>query len=352
MVEFALIVGLLALLLVIAVDFGRVFFGWVGVHNASRVAANFAATHPDADWTNPADPDVVAYVELVQNDAAGLNCQPNPIDVPMPEWVDEAGDPVADPEFGDLAVVALTCEFQTIVPMDPFRIGAASTFPVRAGMIAGVPVGGAIPPTAPNCEVVPDLTGLTLVQARYQWSGSGFTGALIPASGADDELVTGQATNPTSTPGGCIAATATVTVTHEPPPPGCSVVPSMAGMTVTDARDAWNASFTGAFSPAIGQDTQVVNGQTTDPLADPGDCVDETTTVTVTHEAPPVPECEVPEFIRTKKNVAQREWSEHEFTTGVTLSPNPNGNWTIGAQTLVGGSSQPCNSTITLSPVP
>src|SRR5918999_1100510 len=71
MVEFALVAGLLALLLVVAVDFGRVFFGWVGVHNSSRVAANFAGTHPDADWTNSSDPDVVDYVRMVQNDAAG-----------------------------------------------------------------------------------------------------------------------------------------------------------------------------------------------------------------------------------------------------------------------------------------
>ncbi|CAN5198787.1 hypothetical protein BH23CHL9_BH23CHL9_04030 [soil metagenome] len=48
LVELALILPLLLLLLLGAIDFGRVFFGWVAVTNASRVGANYAATHPDA----------------------------------------------------------------------------------------------------------------------------------------------------------------------------------------------------------------------------------------------------------------------------------------------------------------
>ena len=39
MVEFALVLPLLALLLVVAIDFGRVFFGWVSLTNAARVGA-------------------------------------------------------------------------------------------------------------------------------------------------------------------------------------------------------------------------------------------------------------------------------------------------------------------------
>ncbi len=130
-----MIVGLLAVLLVIAVDFGRVFFGWVGVHNASRVAANFAATHADAAWTVPTDPAVVDYVEMVQNDAANLNCQPSPLDVDPPTFTDQAGAPVVDPEFEDIATVTIECTFRTIVPLAPFEIAASSSFPVRAGTI-------------------------------------------------------------------------------------------------------------------------------------------------------------------------------------------------------------------------
>ena len=37
---------ILALLLVMAVDFGRVFFGWVALQNAARIGADYAASGP------------------------------------------------------------------------------------------------------------------------------------------------------------------------------------------------------------------------------------------------------------------------------------------------------------------
>ena len=46
LVEFALILPLLVLLLLLAIDFGRVFFGWVALNNAARIAANEAAVQP------------------------------------------------------------------------------------------------------------------------------------------------------------------------------------------------------------------------------------------------------------------------------------------------------------------
>ena len=51
LVEFALVLPLILLLMLIAIDFGRVFLGWVGLNNAARVAANYAAMHPNSsDW--------------------------------------------------------------------------------------------------------------------------------------------------------------------------------------------------------------------------------------------------------------------------------------------------------------
>jgi len=47
LVEFALVLPLLLVLLLMAVDFGRVYFGWVTLTNASRVGANYAAAPPD-----------------------------------------------------------------------------------------------------------------------------------------------------------------------------------------------------------------------------------------------------------------------------------------------------------------
>ncbi len=48
LVEFALVLPVLMLLLLIGIDFGRVFLGWVTLNNVVRDGANFAALHPTA----------------------------------------------------------------------------------------------------------------------------------------------------------------------------------------------------------------------------------------------------------------------------------------------------------------
>ena len=47
-VEFALILPVLMLIVLIGLDFARAFVGWIAVNNAARVGANFAATNPSA----------------------------------------------------------------------------------------------------------------------------------------------------------------------------------------------------------------------------------------------------------------------------------------------------------------
>src|SRR4051812_4627090 len=53
LVEFALFVPVLLLIVLAAIDFGRVFVGWIGVNQMVRIAASYAATHPN-DWPPPA----------------------------------------------------------------------------------------------------------------------------------------------------------------------------------------------------------------------------------------------------------------------------------------------------------
>lgn len=62
MVEFALLLPALMLLLVVAVDFGRLFATYVAVNNAAREGAAFAAAHPTFvnSGDNP-DPENVTY---------------------------------------------------------------------------------------------------------------------------------------------------------------------------------------------------------------------------------------------------------------------------------------------------
>jgi Flp pilus assembly protein TadG len=62
MVEFALLVPVLLLLLVVAIDFGRLFATYVAVNNAAREGAAFASAHPTqiTSADNP-DPENATY---------------------------------------------------------------------------------------------------------------------------------------------------------------------------------------------------------------------------------------------------------------------------------------------------
>ena len=46
MVELALVLPVLMLIMVIAIDFGRLFSTYIGIHNAAREGAAYGATHP------------------------------------------------------------------------------------------------------------------------------------------------------------------------------------------------------------------------------------------------------------------------------------------------------------------
>ncbi len=56
LVEFALVLPMILLLMLIALDFGRVFLGWVALNNSARVAANYAAMNPNAWGADPERP--------------------------------------------------------------------------------------------------------------------------------------------------------------------------------------------------------------------------------------------------------------------------------------------------------
>ena len=55
--ELALVLPIVLLLVLVTVDFGRAFFGWVTLNNMARVGANYAALHREFvdDSGNPAD---------------------------------------------------------------------------------------------------------------------------------------------------------------------------------------------------------------------------------------------------------------------------------------------------------
>ncbi|MDQ3689014.1 MAG: pilus assembly protein [Chloroflexota bacterium] len=369
MVEFALILPILALLLVLALDAGRVFFGWVGLHNATRIAANEAGLAPDA-WSGAGIASKQGdYRQMVANDLNAMNCLPpdmqpwKPSDVPDPSFENKQG--TADPyEIGDHAVVNLDCDFDLIFPLaenllgDTLNISAFSQFAVRGGLIAGVPVGPAPPPgSTPTCAtgaVVPLLRGMTVLEARVAWSAATFTGTLNPVTGPDDSnIVDGQNTSPPTAPGDCADKTTSVTVTHSVAPTcaaGEFVVPSLITLTVEDARDKWDdAGFTGSFTPVVGNDDQIVKSQSTSTGRAAGQCSTETTLVVVGYGPPTPSTCTAPDMTGLTKSAASSAYSGAPASfTGTFKSTGP-GSGTVVSQSLVGGQPYPCTSGVTVT---
>lgn len=138
LVEFALVLPVLLLLLVAAVDFGRVYLGWINLNQMARIAANYAAINPDADFASASG----TYQTLVLQDARANNCDlVAPGTAPAPTFP-------SGTDLGDPATVRLTCEFTVLTPIlsnilgGTVPVSASSTFPVRSGAVSGIPVGG------------------------------------------------------------------------------------------------------------------------------------------------------------------------------------------------------------------
>lgn len=179
--EFALVLPVFMLILLFAIDAGRLFLGWVEMNNAARIASNYASLHPTANWSDPADPDRVRFNRLIQQEATILNCV---VESPVPQPT------FSGPNLGDLANASFSCSFDVLTPFigsvigDPLTISVSSTFPIRSGSILGTPLGTSIPettdPPTPCEAIVPNfLTGSTTVtQAQSEWTAAGFTGTL------------------------------------------------------------------------------------------------------------------------------------------------------------------------------
>ena len=228
--EFALTVPLALLMVLFGLDFGRVFLGWVALNSAAREAANYAAMNPTA-WTLPYDFGVQSeYERLVQTEATNINCT--------------LMDPIADPTFPDgtsigaPAKVTLTCRFNLITPFialltgNPIPVSAASAFPVRAGLIEGVPI--ETPTPAPSATATPTPSATA-------------TPSPTPTATPAATLAPGATPTPTPSP------TASPTPTPSPTPAMCKVV-SLLNVQTNKAAAKWLAAgFTGSviFSPLV-----------------------------------------------------------------------------------------------------
>jgi hypothetical protein len=113
-------------------------------------------------------------------------------------------------------------------------------------------------PVVAGCDTVPNVTGLSVADARTAWTDAGFTGAFTVDGGGDPalidnaRLVTDQATVPPTVAGvSCEALTTEIDVTTgdplpAPPPVPCRV-PNLINLKLDEGRAAWAAA---GFDPA------------------------------------------------------------------------------------------------------
>ncbi len=207
--ETALVLPILVLLLVMALDVGRVFFGWVALQNAARIGADYVAQNAGA-WDGMPTAELAKrdrYAELIEADIRTINCDlvgGAPPDPAFPNY-DGVGDGYEDRDY---AVVEIGCSFDLMTPLaenlvgGPIALIAHEEFAINGRIVQGTPVP---PPPPPECPVgeldVPDMVTHTFEEALAMWIGAGFlednfnpeiisTGP--PASRNNDDIVVAQ----------------------------------------------------------------------------------------------------------------------------------------------------------------
>jgi PKD repeat protein len=310
LVEFALILPILLLLALMAVDFGRVYLGWINLQNMARIAANYAANNAAA--LSDANPDLTAYTNQIANDAQATNCPLAPGQPAAPTFKDADGDGFAN-RIGDRAEVTLTCRFHVITPLISLIVGsdlnvtATSVFPVKQGLAetssgGGGGGGGCLAPS-PAIRATPSTSGTAPLTVNFMDSSGGGAGTSWLWTFKDSA-------NADAFPASTLRDPGNLTFTT----PG----------TYTVNLQVSNACGTASTSPG--------------------------TTISVSTAATPKL-CTVPSFNGVKRNAGQGIWTTAGFTTTVQDGPNaPKGNgWTIVSQSIVGASSVPCTSTISVN---
>lgn len=179
-----MVLPLLALLLVMAVDFGRVFFGWIALQNTVRIGADYAAQTESAWPDDPSDPPPMdtesvnaraAYQTLMTNDLQAANCEyPDPF--PPPTFEDTDDPPNGESrDWGDHAVVTVPCDFALITPLaetilgGPVNLTATATFAIHGTVIAALPDPPPPPCEEPEADI--DSAPAPLASGRIEVSG-------------------------------------------------------------------------------------------------------------------------------------------------------------------------------------
>jgi PKD repeat protein len=401
LVEFALVLPVLLFLTLIALDFGRVYLGYINLQNMARIAANFAANNSSAWDATPNAKDAklkTQYYNQIIADAQAINCQLidangdgtlNADDF-TPTFTDRNGDGNTT-DLGDSGQVQIGCRFGVITPGiaailgNTVKVAASSSFPVKTGMTSpGNPLTGSAPNaafsgngvitsvSAPSTisGVAPfdvefrDTSGGNPTQWLWTFPDTGTTTTVQDPlihtfSSPGTYVVTMQATNmwgsSTASMGVTVVATSTVNFHAD-------ATTVTAGTTVRFTDDSTTGGTAWLWNFGTGQGTST----TQNPNHVYNTAGVYTVSLTVTYPSPTGPltetktgyitvsvgNCTVPSLNGVKFVDAQAIYSgaPYNFTGVVIRGPGaPNGNFTINQQDLVANAIKPCNLDITVN---
>jgi len=403
LVEFALFVPILLLLVLVALDFGRVYLGWINLQQMARVAANYAADNSTA-WGVPGDAAKRdRYRQLIANDARfTVGCEPQ--------------DPLPDPVFAGSGLgahvnVSISCEFSLLTPIISTVLGnsiaatGSAVFPVKEGVVASIPGGGAPIGVAPVADFLASprsgWSGLavtftdTSLNGPTSWSwtfnvapsttgtGSGSVSDSIELSkgphtitydctGAPGDTCTWGVRLIASNSGGADTVTRddwiTVTVPPDAGPiaefegtPVSGLKPLAVAFSFVDVRagavtyTSWDWDF-GDGSTGSGQSVNhtYADEGTYDVTLTVSDGTTDSTLTKVSYINVNRKICTVPDFANVRKNSASALWVAAGFVAENLTALSGTGNYLIQTQSIVGGTVDPqpdaCDSSITVGP--
>lgn len=368
-VELVLILPVFLLLIMGGIDFGRVFLGWINLNNTARIAANFAASN--AVKLNAGDATTVAsFNRIVSDDASATNCTlPTPL--PPPTYS-------PDTELGSSATVQFSCSFNVITPIisavlgNVVTVSSSAVFPIRNGVIAGVPAGGPGPVhaqfnispaggVAPTTVTFMDTSTGSPISYAWDFDGDSVVDSTAKAPPPYPYTVPGSYVASLTVSNGVTPDTATRTIIiMVPVGPVADFTYTLSSPTApstvtfadasTGSPTSWLWDFGGGITwPDATPPAKVYAAGTwtvtltVNNAIGPASTTPKTFTITA-----PIPMCIVPDFKNLKTDVSpsiQSRWLAAGFFTTVIFNPSRPPEFKITKQSLVNGTSQPCAGT-------
>lgn len=332
LVEFALILPLLLLIVVGAIDLGRVYVMTITMENAAKEGAFFGARNPTCDSNvTPGCLDPQNVTARVTNELDGLVPDALVARCYAPGTVDfsGAGKALSACKDGDLYRVSLAATFHLVTPLigsvvgDSIALSSSATsvvissFSTAGGPINPEPTATPTPtPDAGLCTVPDFRNGTKLSQAQGVWQASGGFTTTVTTIGPSGQQISFQSLLP-GTVGPC--GSTDITVSNAPiPTPSPSPTPEP------------TPSPTPSPTPAPSPTPTPVPTPTPSPSPSP---------------TPTPAMCTVPQMSGVNLTVTQAQgaWTGAHFSVANFSADRPPANdYKVGSQSVAPGTVLPC----------